>query len=92
MGRNGVLGRWFARVGYAFVVLGGLLLWPLGDFLPVELSLPISSWFQPHASHRFFRLVPAGSGQTPAYVSIAVTLIAVGILLVLAAWTLQRKE
>jgi len=91
MGRL-VVKRYVARVGYCLLVLGCLLLSPLADLLPVELAMPISSWFESHAEHKYFRIVPAAKGQTPAYLVIAVSLIAVGLILVFVARLLSRRH
>jgi len=68
---------WLVRTGYAFIVLGILLLLPLGDFLPVDLF---------GGTHHYYRVVSTDhSWFTEAL------LIGLGMLLVLVGRALRSK-
>lgn len=74
-----------AALGYSLLALGLLLLSPLGDQLPVEVWMFIHG--QPLGEGRYLVLASGAINRT-----LEVTLIATGVLLVLASRTLRRSR
>ena len=68
---------WLARVGYALLALGILLLLPLGDLLPVDLF---------GGMHHYYRVVPTEHSWL-----MEASLIGLGMLLVLVGRALSNK-
>ena len=80
--------HWVSRTGYVLLLVGAVLLSPLSGFLPVEMALPISDWFPPESPHHPY-LVRASDCPMPAYVVVALVLIALGLVFIVAAHLLR---
>ena len=52
--------KWVLRVGFALIVIGGLLLSPVVDFIPVDLLIWAENLYSAEtaAKHMFVRAVP----------------------------------
>lgn len=68
---------WLVRMGYALIVLGILLLLPLGELLPVNLF---------GGAHHYYRVVPTEHSWL-----MEALLIGLGMLLVLVCRALRDK-
>jgi hypothetical protein len=85
------MSRWLIRIGVVCLVLGGALISPLSDLLPVEtvafLDHPLAFLSQPASSPNHFRIVP-GDGQAE---HIGDTLVIVGFVLAGAGLLARRR-
>ncbi len=84
-----VMLKWVEGVGYALIILGGALLSPLADFLPLDFAPLLTGNFASNGSSHYFRLVRGASGA--AYVIPLGVLLAGTVLVVLARFIRHRS-
>lgn len=74
-----MMSRWMIRLGYCLLVIGGVLVSPLPDLLPVDTW----GWLRGISSQRepapYYRIVPAGDAWPVVWPT---ALMAAGLLLV----------
>lgn len=80
---------WAIRIGIAFIILGGILLSPISDFLPVDFWVRLQSIFFPSSSSTrgYLRVVPLEPNNT-----LELTLIGLGLLLIAIGLFLRHKK
>lgn len=81
---------WTLRIGIALALLGLVLLWPLGDLLPVDFWSGLKSWFKSEsrsAGPAFFRVVPGESSRV-----VELVLISIGLALVATSLYFRHRK
>jgi hypothetical protein len=81
---------WILCLGVAFVVIGLVLLSPLGNLLPIDFWLGLENLFSSgsHASeHLYYRMAPGEPSRTLEFL-----LIGIGALLVLGSLYLEHRK
>jgi hypothetical protein len=83
------MSKWVRWVGFALIAVGGLLLSPVMDFIPVDLLIWAENLFsaEPPAKHTFLRAVP--SQQIPV---VELTLMGLGLAIVATALCFRPKK
>ncbi len=66
------MSEWVIGFGIALVVIGLVLLSPLGDLLPVDFWRTVSSMFS--ASSKYMRVVPGEENNLPKFALVAIGL------------------
>lgn len=83
------MSKWVLRVGFALIAIGGLLLSPVVDFIPVDLLIWAENLFSAETAgkHVFIRAVP---GQELPVVEL--TLIGLGLAIVASTLRFRLKK